>query len=55
VQHVGAVDVLEPAEDLVDEGLEMCVGQGLAGPDDGREIALHKLYMTPRQHANLHE
>jgi hypothetical protein len=37
------VDVLEAAEDLVDEGLEMRIGEGLAGADDGGEIAFHEL------------
>jgi len=36
VQHVGGVDVLETAEDLVNEGLEMRIGQGLTGADNGR-------------------
>lgn len=43
VQHVGRVDVLETAEDLVDEGLEMGIGQGLAGTDNGSKIAFHEL------------
>ena len=44
MQHVGGVDVLEAAEDLVDEGLEVGVGERLAGADDGREVALHELW-----------
>lgn len=43
VQHVGRMDVLETAQDLVDEGLEVGVGQGLAGANDGRQVAFHKL------------
>ena len=43
VKHVGGVDVFEAAEDLVDEGLVVGVCEGLAGPDDGGEIALHQL------------
>ena len=43
VEDVGRVDVLEAAQDLVDEGLEVCVGEGLAGADDGGKIALHEL------------
>lgn len=43
MQHVGAVDVFETAEDLVDEGLEVGVGERLAGADDGCEVALHQL------------
>jgi hypothetical protein len=37
------MDVLETAQDLVDERLEMSVGQGLAGSDDGCQIAFHEL------------
>lgn len=44
VQHVGRVDVLQTAQDLVDEGLEVGVGEGLAGADDGGQIALHELW-----------
>lgn len=43
MQHVGGVNVLETAEDLVDEGLEMGIGQGLAGTDNGSKIAFHEL------------
>ena len=43
VQHVSTVDVLETAEDLVNEGLEVRIGQGLTGADDSSKIALHKL------------
>lgn len=35
--------VFQAAEDLVDEGLEVGVCEGLAGPYDGCEIALHEL------------
>ena len=44
VQHIGRVDVLQAAQDLVDEGLEVGVGEGLAGADDGGQIALHELW-----------
>ena len=44
MQHIGRVDVLEAAQDLVDEGLEVSIGQGLAGPDDSRQITFHQLY-----------
>lgn len=43
VQNVGRVDVLETAEDLVDKGLEVGIGQRLTGADDGRQIAFHQL------------
>ena len=43
VKHVCRVDVLEAAENLVDEGLEVSVGKWLAGPDDSSEIAFHQL------------
>jgi hypothetical protein len=36
------VDVFQAAEDLVDKGLEMGVGEGLAGSDDCCEIAFHE-------------
>lgn len=42
VQDVGRVDVLETAENLVDEGLEVSVGQGLAAADNGSQITLHQ-------------
>ena len=29
------MDILEPAEYLIDEGLEMGIGKRLAGSDDG--------------------
>lgn len=35
VEDIGAVDVFEATEDLVDEGLEVGVGQRLAGANDG--------------------
>lgn len=44
MQHVGAVDVFQAAENLVDEGLEVGVGEGLAGTDDGCKIAFHELW-----------
>ena len=43
VQDVGRVDILETAQDLVDEGLEVGVGEGLAGSDNGSQIAFHEL------------
>lgn len=49
VEHVGRVNVLETAEDLVDEGLEVGIGQGLAGSDNGGEIALHQLCAASAQ------
>jgi hypothetical protein len=38
------VNVLETAEDLVDERLEMGVGEWLPGSDDGSEVAFHEFY-----------
>lgn len=38
------MDVFKTAKDLVDEGLEMGIGQRLAGSDNGRQIALHQFY-----------
>lgn len=43
VQDVGRVDVLKTAEDLVDEGLEVGIGQRLAGADDSSQITFHQL------------
>ena len=43
VEHVGRVDVLEPTQHLVDEGLVVRVGQRLARPDDLVHVALHEL------------
>ena len=42
MQDIGRVDVLETAENLVDEGLEVGVGQGLAAADDSCKITLHQ-------------
>lgn len=46
VKHIGGVNVLETAQNLVDEGLEMRVGKGLSGSNDGGQIALHEFYST---------
>jgi hypothetical protein len=43
MQDVGAVDVLQATENLVDEGLEVGVGQRLARTNDSGKIALHEL------------
>ena len=43
MQDVGRVNVLQAAENLVDERLEMGIGQRLAGSDDGSQVALHQL------------
>ena len=43
VQHVGRVDVLEAAEDLVHEVLEMLLRQRLARADDAVQVALHEV------------
>lgn len=43
VKNVGRVHVLEPTKDLINEGLEVSVGQGLTRPDDSRQVALHQL------------
>ena len=43
VEDVGRVDVLQTAENLVDERLEMCVGEGLAGSNNGCQVTLHQL------------
>jgi hypothetical protein len=44
VEDVRRVYILETAQDLVDKGLEMRVGEGLTGSDDGCQIALHEFY-----------
>jgi hypothetical protein len=36
------MNILEAAKDLVDEGLEMRIGQGLAGADDGSQVTFHQ-------------
>jgi hypothetical protein len=48
MKHIGRVDVLQSAQDLVDEGLEVGIGEGLSGSDNGCEIALHELYNDVR-------
>ena len=44
MKHIGRMDILQPAKDLVDERLKVGVGQRLTGPNDGREVAFHELY-----------
>ena len=44
MKYIRRVDVFQAAEDLVDEGLKVSVGEGLARADDCSEIALHQLY-----------
>jgi hypothetical protein len=43
VEDIGGVDVLQTAQDLVDEGLEVGVCKGLARADDGCQVAFHEL------------
>jgi hypothetical protein len=43
MQYVGAVNVLQATENLVDEGLEVSVGQRLARTNDSSKITLHEL------------
>lgn len=42
MKDIGGVNVFETAENLVDEGLEVRIGQWLARADDSRKIALHE-------------
>lgn len=46
VEDIGGVDVLEAAEDLVNEGLEVGVGKRLARTDNGGQITFHQLCMS---------
>ena len=48
MQNIGRVDIFQAAEDLVDEGLEVGIGQWLARANNGRQIALHQLWHTVR-------
>mmetsp|Transcript_84442 Transcript_84442/g.225631 ORF Transcript_84442/g.225631 Transcript_84442/m.225631 type:complete len:216 (-) Transcript_84442:51-698(-) len=43
VNHVGRVQVLQPAKDLVDEILEMLVAERLLGIDHPVQVGLHKV------------
>lgn len=43
MEDIGRVDVFQATQNLVDKGLEVGVGQRLAGPYDGGQIALHEL------------
>ena len=43
MKHIGAVDELEPAEDLVDEVLAVVVREALVGADDLVEVGVHEL------------
>ena len=38
------MDIFQTTKDLIDEGLEMRIGERLAGANDGGEIAFHKLW-----------
>ena len=49
MQDVGAVNVFQATENLVDEGLEVGVGQRLARTNDGSKIALHELWRNYQQ------
>lgn len=42
MEDVGRVNVLEAAEDLVDEGLVVGVCEGLTGADDGVEVCFEE-------------
>lgn len=44
VQNIGGVDVLQTTKDLVDERLEMRIGQRLSRTNDSRQVTLHQLY-----------
>lgn len=44
MEDIGGVDVLETAQDLVDEGLEVGVGQWLARAYDGGQVAFHEFW-----------
>lgn len=48
VEHVGRVDVLQAAQNLVDEGLKVCIGEWLPRADDGCKVALHQLWEDQR-------
>lgn len=45
MKHVRRVNILETAQNLVDEGLEMGIGERLTRPNDGGQVAFHELYM----------
>jgi len=42
MKDIRRVDVFQTAEDLVDEGLEMGICEGLSRADDCGKITLHK-------------
>ena len=42
VQDVGRMDILQPAKNLVDEGLEMGIGQRLSGANNRGQITFHQ-------------
>lgn len=44
MEDIGRVNILQSAQDLIDEGLEMRVRQRLTRSDDRRQITLHQLY-----------
>ena len=42
MEDIGGVNVLQTTEDLIDEGLVVCISKGLTGPDDGMEICFEQ-------------
>jgi hypothetical protein len=44
MQDIGGVNVLQTAENLVDEGLKVGISKRLPRSNDGGQIALHELY-----------
>jgi hypothetical protein len=46
VQHVGRVDVLEAAQELVDEVLDVVDRKGLLAVDDAVQIRLHQVLQS---------
>ena len=43
MHHIGGVEKLETPEELIDEELDVVVGQGLRRLDDTAQVRLHKL------------
>lgn len=49
VQDIRGVNILQTAQDLINEGLEVRIGQGLARTDDSGQITFHQFCKVVRR------
>jgi hypothetical protein len=53
MQYISAVYVFQPTENLVDEGLEVSIGQRLTRANNGSEITFHEFWRVKSIIASL--